>query len=271
MGYRQSCAALARAYAAYADAARPSQTGPMRMRVKSKVSNFGRLAGGVLANSRVGTSTDLDAVGEAAVSNAVKAIALANEFAKAESSPGLAFSPQMVTDEETGSKLMRLAVLRRSADAEAPPKDFSAGGIYVPVDSSTAGSRGASGAAEGISTPSGLSRAVLGEWMRFAAPELRLERRAAAAGVQLGDASSLPDARRQSSPFLLTVGPPALSRAVKALAFVCADVQKDHLLGCPPLCAVPCFWERSTPDRVTGIEKKTNAVVLWLTHASGEY
>lgn len=257
----------------------------LRMRVKADVTNFGALAGGVLAHVRSsGHPVELDAVGESAISNAVKAVALANEFAGQEGSASMAFEPRMVVD-EAGRKLLRLSVQARPRQAEAPPTDFSAGGIYVPVDAKSAGQRAGGGVAGAKDvgaaataslawgTPAGLARTAMGEWMRFAAPELRAAGRAAAMqramGTGPGVASFSADEapRRDKAPFLLTMGPPALARAAKALAFVCGDLQKDHVIGVPMLVVVPRFWARKSVEKRTGQEKTTQTVVLWLTHA----
>eukprot|EP00928_Gymnodinium_smaydae_P027169 TRINITY_DN21092_c0_g1_i1.p1 TRINITY_DN21092_c0_g1~~TRINITY_DN21092_c0_g1_i1.p1 ORF type:complete len:297 (+),score=55.64 TRINITY_DN21092_c0_g1_i1:86-976(+) len=58
-----------------------------RLRVRAEVENFGRLAGGILARMRESEGSGLyylDAAGDAAVSNAAKAIALANALAERE-------------------------------------------------------------------------------------------------------------------------------------------------------------------------------------------
>ena len=49
---------------------------------------------------------------------------------------------------------------------------------------------------------------------------------------------------RREPPFLLTMGAPSISLAVKSLAFVAKDLTKEHLAGVPPLLVVPKFWER---------------------------
>lgn len=251
------------------------------------MNDFGKLAGGVLLECEKSVMMEMDAVGELAISNAVKAVALANTFNK--SLPqGITFVPLMTTD-ENGSKLLRLIVHRRAADTGDPPKDFSQGGIYVPVDAKTAGRRGrgstaaqtkdtkadaeAGAASIKVATPTDLAKTVLGQWTRFAAPELRAAARAAAmdrarGGPGTATASAADVPRRGEVPFLLTMGPPALCRAVKALAFVCADLHKDaeHLVGIPALTVVPQFWEKQTVDRRTEEEKTQRAVVLWLAY-----
>lgn len=256
----------------------------LRMRVKAEVTDFGRLAGGVLARARGGLVTELDAVGEDAVSNAVKAVAIANAFAEQEASQGVAFVPEMVS-EEGSRKLLRLVVSPRPRGAEKLPGDFSQGGIYVPVDMAAAGARGAQarggrgGGGEGgdaarrPATPTELARTALGQWLRFAAPELRAAARGAAAGRAAGGAgeavAKAGDAPgRGRAPFLLTMGAPALSRAAKAMAFVCSDLQSDHLAGAPAAVVVPKLWERCSRDRKTGLEKRSRCVVLCLARAA---
>eukprot|EP00933_Yihiella_yeosuensis_P028684 TRINITY_DN22504_c0_g1_i1.p2 TRINITY_DN22504_c0_g1~~TRINITY_DN22504_c0_g1_i1.p2 ORF type:complete len:159 (-),score=33.46 TRINITY_DN22504_c0_g1_i1:515-991(-) len=87
----------------------------LKMRVKAEGTNFGRLAGGLLARATSQQQTDVDALGDAAISNAVKAIALANSFAQQqESAFCLGFVPEMITEQaEDGNasrKLLRLSV-----------------------------------------------------------------------------------------------------------------------------------------------------------------
>jgi len=267
------------------------------MLVKAEGVDFGRLAGGVLARAREKLDTDLDAVGDAAVSNAVKAVALANELLGKER-PGaiIGFLPKLAAEEgEGGRKLVRLTICsleasnnRSAADGSAAPLeqeqvDFSRGGIYVPVDAATAGRRGAASRAQatgdgadgtgvGVATPTELAKTVLGEWLRFAAPALRAAARAAAAsraagGPAMAAASSASAPGRQRAPFLFTIGPAAVSRAVKALAFVCSDLQKPHLAGSPAFIVVPRFGERCTRDKFNGLEKTTKFVALCLARA----
>lgn len=257
--------------------------GMLRMRVKTEVADFGKLAGGVLVRARGGQCTELDAVGDVAASNAVKAITIANSFAAQEGSAGVAFMPEMATD-QGGTKILRFIVSPRPAGAEDLPTDFSRGGIFVPVGAKAgqggnAASSGAGTAAENatvatVNTPTQLARTVMGQWLRFAAPELRASRRSAAAAraAEGGDAqaraSSVATSRRDDAPFLVTMGPPALSRAVKALAFVCNDLHQEHLAGTPPFLVVPRFWQQRKKNPVTGKDKTSSAVVLWLARVT---
>ncbi|CAK0804251.1 unnamed protein product, partial [Prorocentrum cordatum] len=197
-------AAMRRSATALA-AAGGAGSGPLRMRVRAQGVDFGRLAGGVLAQARAQLGTDVDAAGDLAVSNAVKALALANLFAKQESSHGVVFVPLLVVGDggvegaAAGErKLVRLSVSPRrlhsaaGAGAVAYPEDgedWSQGGIYVPADAAAAGrgggaadragpatssGRGTEEAAAGSpAAPSRLARTVVGEWLRHAAPELR--------------------------------------------------------------------------------------------------
>uniref|UniRef100_A0A7S4QKD5 Uncharacterized protein n=1 Tax=Alexandrium monilatum TaxID=311494 RepID=A0A7S4QKD5_9DINO len=257
-----------------------------RMLVKAEVSDFGRLAGGVLARLRAGQPTELDAVGEGAVGSAVKALALANALAGKDSSITVAFIPVLTSSDD--KKLVRLTVHSVLTPTEKEPPDFSRGGLYVPADAAAVGrraadsarARNAPGAAAvgagagngGVATPTELARAVLGEWLRYAAPDLRAATRVAAVARTAGreasaSVSSASAPGRQRAPFLLAFGPPALARAVRALAFVCVDLKKEHLAGSPSFVVVPRFGERRKPDRYLGIEKTTKFIALCLAHA----
>eukprot|EP00401_Gymnodinium_catenatum_P077690 CAMPEP_0117460016 /NCGR_PEP_ID=MMETSP0784-20121206/1780_1 /TAXON_ID=39447 /ORGANISM="" /LENGTH=339 /DNA_ID=CAMNT_0005253655 /DNA_START=64 /DNA_END=1080 /DNA_ORIENTATION=- len=220
-------AATRRSYAAPVDE-------PLRMRVKAEVSDFSRLSGGVLARARRRLRTDLDAVGDGAVNSAVKVLALANVFAEQEFSTGVGFLPELTVDGDHagGNKLVRLVVQARPTATHALD-DFSSGGIFVPVDSSAIGSRGQGGrtregrggeeaggareraGATRAATPTELARTVLGQWLLFAAPELRAAARAAAKDRAMGGAgvaaskADAPTPRRAKAPFLIAMGPPA--------------------------------------------------------------
>lgn len=282
----------------------PATKAPLQMLVRAQVADFGRLAGGIYMRSRSELHTDLDAVGDEAISNAVKAIALANEMAVKEQgrNAAIAFVPVLL-DADGGKKMVRLTVCRPPTDGtsaasaisggssgsqkgvdrdSAKEEDFSRGGIYVPIDAKAAGKRGtnrrpsdAPGSAEaepGVATPSALARTVLGEWLRFAAPALRGAMRAAAASRASGSPATAvvgagAVAGRRRRPFLFTMGPPAVSRAVKALAFAREDLrQKQHLTGSPHFAVVPRFGIRNTRDKYTGLEKSTRFTALCLVH-----
>ncbi|CAK9009004.1 unnamed protein product [Durusdinium trenchii] len=89
----------------------------------------------------------------------------------------LAFEPQMALAPEAAGgvedrKICRLILQARQPLAQEERSDFSRGGIFVADPRSLEADRQVS--------PTKLSRTVLGEWMRFAAPELRQATRAAA-------------------------------------------------------------------------------------------
>lgn len=241
------------------------------IRVKAEVENFGRLAGGLLARAMRGEKTEIDALGDAAVSNAIKAVALANAFGIQQSQAPirLAFEPILTeasldrTSKET-KKLVRLVVRPQQGSSFAEDHDFSRGGIYV-----SAGSQENSKS----TTPSQLAKTALGEWSRFAAPDLRQATRAAAARKAASggkDASATAFSAsvqgRKQPPFLVAMGPPAISRGVKALAFVCADLKKDHLAGIPALLVEPRLWVR-TKTEASGKEKESRLMVFCMIQA----
>lgn len=241
----------------------------LAMRVRSEVGDFGKLAGGIWARARDQRRTELDAMGDAAVANAVKAVAIANVFASQEGAPGVAFVASMLTGDED-RRCLRLSVSPRPPGAEAPPSDFSHGGIYVPADHRAAGARGAAsassrtaktGEAPRTATPTELSKTVLGQWLRFAAPELHT-------GMRSEERAPGPRPARQKAPFLLSMGPLPLSRAAKALAFASSDLASArHLAEAPAFAVVPCFWEKKGKDPRTGLDKVSKVVVLWLARA----
>jgi len=285
------------------------------MRVKGDTrAGIPRLAEGVLRRAHSHLETSMDAVGVASVSNAVKALALANAFAArgapaGEAADGVAFLPAMAVrtmedgdGSNDGTKLLRLSVMRWSV-AAPENVDFSHGGIYVPVDGeasgrggraaaasdSASGSVNASGKGKGehgvtaparqqarvmaqtVSTPTALAEVVLGHWLRFVSPELHHAVRAAAARHAAGRedvavvATDKTVKGRQRPPFLCTMGPLALGRAVKALAFAHGDLCKeDRLRGVPPFVVVPRFWENRRVDRYTGKERTSKLVILCL-------
>ncbi|CAE7204563.1 Ankrd17 [Symbiodinium natans] len=173
---------------------------------------------------------DVDGVGTLALSNAAKAVALANSMAEMQAaSKHLAFQPQMASEQadDVERRLCRLVVRSRTPQHGEEPEDFSKGGLFVPTSSPEA-----EGSAK-KTTPTSLARTVLGHWMRYTVPDLRQAARAAARAASSGQkavatASSTPG--RQKPPFLVAMGPPSIALGVKSLAFVCADVQKDHLV-----------------------------------------
>ncbi|CAJ1338998.1 unnamed protein product [Effrenium voratum] len=216
----------------------------MLMKVKANVADFGRLAGGVLQHALRDGTASVDAAGSMALGNAAKAVALANAMAERQAaSQRLAFEPLMVTSEDASGedrKLLRLLVRARTPLAGEEPPDFSRGGIFVESRKE----------AEKQVSPTSLSRTVLGQWMRFAAPEMRQAAREAARSG--GQAAAVRTVGKQTPPFLLTMGPSSTSLAVKSLAFVCKDVKKDHLAGVPPLLVVPKLWQRQARGKISG-------------------
>ncbi|CAJ1458230.1 unnamed protein product [Effrenium voratum] len=229
----------------------------MLMKVKANVADFGRLAGGILQHALRDGTASVDAAGSIALGNATKAVALANAMAERQAaSQRLAFEPLMVTSEDASGedrKLLRLLVRARTPLAGEEPPDFSRGGIFVESRKE----------AEKQVSPTSLSRTVLGQWMRFAAPEMRQAAREAARSG--GQAAAVRTVGKQTPPFLLTMGPSSTSLAVKSLAFVCKDVKKelkrlrvwlhasqDHLAGVPPLLVVPKLWQRQARGKISG-------------------
>ncbi|CAE7237493.1 EHMT1 [Symbiodinium sp. CCMP2592] len=221
---------------------------------KAEVGNFGRLAGGILA-AAMRETTYVDAVGMLSLSNAAKAVALANSMAENQAaSKHLAFQPELLSEEENDveRRLCRLVVTARTPQKDEEPRDFSKGGIFVPQSSPGEGSATRT-------TPTTLARTALGQWMRYTVPDLRQAARSAARAASAGEkavasASSTPG--RQKPPFLIAMGPPAIAMGVKSLAFVCRDVRKEHLDGVPPVLVVPRLWQRkvkleSGKDRIS--------------------
>eukprot|EP00439_Symbiodinium_sp_Y106_P026852 s5814_g3.t1 len=221
---------------------------------KAEVGNFGRLAGGILA-AAMRETTYVDAVGMLSLSNAAKAVALANSMAESQAaSKHLAFQPELVSEQENDveRRLCRLVVTARTPQKDEEVRDFSKGGIFVPQSSLDEGSATRT-------TPTSLARTVLGQWMRYTVPDLRQAARSAARAASSGEkavaaASSTPG--RQKPPFLIAMGPPAIAMGVKSLAFVCMDVRKEHLDGVPPVLVVPRLWQRkvkleSGKDRIS--------------------
>lgn len=236
------------------------------MRVKAENVDYGKLAGGILATVNRDGIVDVDAVGETAVSNAVKAMALADAFAEKDGLAGLAFAPLMVQeDAEDGQqrRFLRFAVSRRPAWATgtAIAPDFSHGGIAVPSASgAVAAELSPNGRPQTLLTPSELSRTVLGEWLRYAAPKLRYDLRPKQENgkVELGRGG------RRNAPFLVSLGPSALSRATKAIAFARSDINKaEHLAGAPSFLVVPRLWTKKGKDKY-GAEKESKVTVLCL-------
>eukprot|EP00928_Gymnodinium_smaydae_P027171 TRINITY_DN21092_c0_g1_i3.p2 TRINITY_DN21092_c0_g1~~TRINITY_DN21092_c0_g1_i3.p2 ORF type:complete len:210 (+),score=41.11 TRINITY_DN21092_c0_g1_i3:658-1287(+) len=173
----------------------------------------------------------------------------------------------------------------KTAARGSEPPNFDHGGIYVAADTGrparirggpakdaadASGDDGASPSARTaphLGTPTELARAVLGEWTRFAAPALRRAVRHAAAAAAAGETAEATSGAvrgRAKAPFLVAMGPKAVSRAVKALAFVSGDLQKEHLEGVPPFVVVPRFWERRKEDKISGKEKTSRLLVLCL-------
>lgn len=123
----------------------------------------------------------------------------------------------------------------------------------------------------------------MGYWMRFAAPDLWTAMRTSAAAEragQSGEALARSSAAQRQPPFLVTMGAPALSRSVKALAFVFSDLQQasedplrgpsdeERFAGAPSFCIVPRFWQREAEDAKTGKPKIKRMVVLCLRPAA---
>lgn len=267
----------------------------LRMRVKGDGANLGRLAGGILARARERLVTDLDAVGDNSVSNAVKALAMANAFAQQEGSlAGVAFRPTMALDASGTTRLMRLEVFPRQHGEGEADEDFTRGGIYVPVSSATASRRGRrrqpddssspekSSPSEdldddvatppSVATPTELARTVLGHWVRFVAPEVRYAARPTTAPRPARPRDgSVGEVRygRKRAPFLITMGPPAVSRAVKGLAFAFGDLGKeDRFSAVAPFVVVPRFTQRTKTDKYNGEETVTRLIALCMVRAS---
>ncbi|CAK0889719.1 unnamed protein product [Prorocentrum cordatum] len=189
--------------------------------------------------------------------NALKAVGLANAFARLDDPPtsGLAVVPALVdaSDPDVEApdgdflRLVRLSVLplpaplSASSSAGCPEQDYARGGLYVPAARAGAfraadrervaasgpqGSRGRAMAEvylpQHAQTPTELARVALGRWLRW--------RREDARGGQ-----------NAGPPFLLTRGPEALGRAARALAIAC---ERALDRGLEPLAVEPRLWER---------------------------
>lgn len=251
--------------------------GHLQMLVRAEGVNFGKLASGILHRVSDDLSTDVDAMGDASVANAAKATALANAFGSKEAPthPVVGFVPRLL--EREGE--LKLARLELRAIPRHPLPDFSQGGIYVPTArggafgaeaSDLARARGPEGSRaramadaylpQKADTPTELARAVMSRWLRATEPP----KRRAKAEVAPTSGQNL---------FLLTRGQAALARAVRALAFVCADLQKPRLVeaGAPRLVVEPRLWatERpSEPGRPAGAQPwRSRFVVLVLRRA----
>lgn len=249
--------------------------------VRGKDADIGKLGGAILSSVRGSRPVHLDAVGNDAVSNAVKSVAMANRFSDANC---VCFTPCMETDaagsHEGGTRFIRLVVT--VLDGLPVFNETSKGGIFVPsspVKAAAAQPQAGHGAAVTAATPTDLSRTLLGEWVRFAAPGVRYAERAAAAARSTGgdpDAaaaaarSEIPrtPVGRQREPFVIAVGPPAISRAAKALAFAHGDLCKEkRFVDVPRFLVVANFDEDIRKDRYTGQEKVTRQLVMHLVHA----
>eukprot|EP00929_Paragymnodinium_shiwhaense_P080273 TRINITY_DN41853_c0_g1_i1.p1 TRINITY_DN41853_c0_g1~~TRINITY_DN41853_c0_g1_i1.p1 ORF type:complete len:339 (-),score=77.39 TRINITY_DN41853_c0_g1_i1:13-1029(-) len=258
----------------------------LRLRLKADAS-VQDIGSGIIGRMRQGLPTEIDAVGDGALSAAVKAIATANFFAEKEASTKrVAFVPVMATDnssneQEGGTKLMRFFLsdaVELPAD-EQPEDGFERGGIYVPVrlSEATPGTtmrgrirRGAGssygvddsgGSVERLATPTELSRTVLGEWVRFAAPRVRFSARAAKAGRELAEFDETKKVGRRRAPFIVTKGPPALARAVRAAAFAAGDIKKEKRFeDVPPFAILPIWQERRRMN--THLQKDTVSQLL---------
>lgn len=263
----------------------------MQMLVQAKGVNFGKLASGILHRVSDGLSTDVDAMGDASLANAAKATALANAFGSKEGSdalrPVVVFVPRLV-EKEGELKLARLEV--RSAPRRTLP-NFAQGGIYVPTaqgaafgPSDVTMSRGPEGSRaramadaylpQRADTPTELARAIMSRWLRATelpgrGHERQNRRRKPQRAGEIGDDSEA----SQNNPFLLTRGPSSLARAVRALAFVCADLRKPRLVdaGAPQLVVEPRLWETERPrdfdQPIRGQVWRSRFVVLVLQRA----
>ncbi|CAE8654243.1 unnamed protein product [Polarella glacialis] len=236
----------------------------LRMRVQSEDVNFGKLARGLLHRMELQLQTDVDAMGDQAVSNAVKAAALANAFAdkdlaqKLQGSPtdlldaaaGLAFIPRLVSRRSTGQKLLdsdeeqeseeellklvRLSLVPLARHGRTESRDYGQGGIYVPTsprrsvgeDGAASSGDAAAAAEDKVLSPRALARQLLDRWRLFVA------------------SPDSPSADSESEPFLLTRGPAPLARAVRALALARVQLQKERPKSRVPLlfAVEPCLW-----------------------------
>merc|ERR1712216_484583 len=146
-------------------------------------------------------------------------------------------------------------------------RDFSRGGLYVPTakggafgpdtaaaiaDAANTGGLRDKALAEAYlpqraDTPTELARNIMSRWLQVASEGPGRPGIAAADGVF--------DEHR--SPFVLTRGPPALGRAVRALAFVCADLSKERFAsrGVPKLAVEPLLWTREAHQTASGESK----------------
>lgn len=239
--------------------------------------NFGKFASGILLRASQGLSTTVDAMGDLSMNNAVKAMALANAFAAKEDSSSkardcaavsIAFVPRLVERKvdnpgEKNLKLVSCQIVPMSIQSLTlqQSQDFTRGGIYVPAArvSRSEGREGtASPTVNDNTTPTAVAKRIVNHWrLRFKTE---------------GNSSSSKD------PFLLARGSSSVACAVRALCFVCADLQEERLAlqGLPGLVVQPLLWQR-TPKRaakedaarvVTG--KGGGAGVLAANAASGD-
>lgn len=256
--------------------------------------NYGKLARGILLRMTQGLSTNLDAMGDASASSAVKAVALAQAFHEKERGAlagRLVFTPSMVHRPDTGEgplKVLRLqlalaAPLRPRAAPPAPQeaRDYSRGGMYVP--NATGGAFGPDAASQSSTnagpmgtrqramadtyrplradTPTELARAIVSQWRRYAI----LPDSAGDAGSSGRNSGSTGGANAPREPFLLTRGAPAAGRALRALAFVCSDLRKGHVADTPMPVVAPVFW--TSPPRGGGDAGGQRYVILCLQRA----
>lgn len=246
-----------------------------KIRVLAEVKSFGRLGGQILACARDGKVAEVEAAGVAAVSNAVKAIALANDMSAKEGSCGVAFVPELVSDGPS-LKFLRLIVTPRPKEAVLP-KTFKTGAIFVPPDLSRAGERGKNSRErmneKGVATPVELSKTIMGYWLRHVAPNYRMAIVAAKANKASGGKGSATVVEmepRVEPPFVLPMGADAIARAVKACSIVCENLTGDEYLNVvSPAVVIPIFWEKSSIDRHTNKAKVSKYTVLCLTRADG--
>lgn len=217
---------------------------PERLKVKAEVKDFGKLAGTIVAVVKSGRGAEVDAVGDTALSNAVKAVSLANIFGQQDGLPGVSFVPQMVAEKLEGEaeerRFMRLKVqaLHGVSPKEAI-ENFNHGGIFV--NASAGKTDNSASKPSDPQTPTAIAKTIMGHWLNYSDPGRRAPEGAAATP-------------RRRAPFVVTMSPLALSRAVKALAFVCKDLSAGHahLAGVPP----PIVWPRVFERRGVKNEKE---------------
>lgn len=148
---------------------------------------------------------------------------------------------------------------------------FSHGGIYVPTAQGGAfGHDSAAAIADAAniggprdkaladaylpqraSTPTELSRNIMSRWLQAA-----------------------PGTEERRLPFIVTRGPPALARAVRALAFVSNDLSKarHEARGVLKMVVEPLFWTREAAAPVNGRDQRgaSRFVVLRLVPAPNQ-